>query len=142
MNEIATIKHEVARLLDEDVELTELNLHVYSSRQMPMLFERELAVFSIGSAPNQFASLGKNSSGASYRYGIQFIVKYQDAAEFEETEDICLDIENAIYRILGTEYYNHSMWRKIIFPEYSSKPPTEAAVQNVHIGLIEIRIHP
>ena len=141
MNEIAVIKHEVARLLDEDTEISGLNVHIYKARKMPMLYERELAVFSIGSSPSGGRSLGAGRAGAAYRYGIQFIVKYKED-DFEETEDICLDLENAIYRVLADEYYDHTMWRKIVFPGFSTKPPTEAAVQNVHIGLLDIRISP
>ena len=137
---IKEIRKEVARLLSEDPELKDtLEVTVYDSSQLPGRLKHELCVYSIGSSPTQYPVLGKNSGKPIYQYVLYWIVKF-GSGELAAKEDVSDDIENAIYRVLGVENYDHSMWRKITFPNFSLRPLAPGGVDNSHPGRVVVRI--
>ena len=140
MTLIKEIRKEIARLLSEDTEMQNtFNLHVYDSSQLPGRYNKELCVYSMGSSPTQYPILGKAAGLPVYQYVLYWIVKFE-SGELEEMEDVADDIENAIYRILAEENFSHTLWRKIVFPNFSLRPLAPGGVNNAHPGRILVRI--
>ena len=140
MAEFKEVRAEIGSLLDSDAALTALDVHVYASRQRPGKFNKEICVFSGGNAPNRYASLGNETGGPVYDCVILWLIKFSEG-ELAEAEDVSDDIENAIYRILLKENYDHALWRKIVFPSKSIRPVAPGGVNNAHFGRISVRFH-
>jgi len=137
---IKEIRKEIARLLSLDAEIGgTFQVHVYNSSQLPGKYNNELCVYSGGSSPSQYPVIGKSSGRPVYQYILYWLVKF-DQGQLEEKEDLCDDIENAIYRVLGTENYSNTMWRKIVFPHFSLRPLAPGGVNNSHPGRTIVRI--
>lgn len=139
---IKTVRKEIASLLQADAAITAMNVHVYNSRKLPGTFEREVCVFTLGTAPSTYAVLGKDTGGKYYQFAILWVISFDDTAELEEAQDISDDLEEAIYRVLLDENYNHptNMWRKIMFPNLSVRPTAPAGTQNAHLGQTIVRV--
>jgi len=137
---IKEIRKEIARVLAADTDLGEtMQVHIYDSSQLPGKYNRELCVYSAGSSPTQYPVIGKSSGAPVYQYVLYWIVKF-DSGQLAAMEDVCDDVENAVYRILGEENYRNSLWRKIVFPNFSLRPLAPGGVNNAHPGRVLVRI--
>lgn len=137
---IKEIRKEIARVLEEDVELAgTMQVHIYNSSQLPGKYMRELCVYSGGSSPTQYPVIGKASGRPVYQYVVYWIVKF-GSGDLAAMEDMADDIENAVYRILGEENYSNPLWRKIVFPNFSLRPLAPGGVNNSHPGRVVVRI--
>ncbi|RLC99988.1 MAG: hypothetical protein DRI46_08385 [Chloroflexi bacterium] len=141
MSKIKEVRAEIAALLVADTELTTtLQVHTYASRQLPGRFERELCVFSGGSAPERGAVLGGGNYGAFYQYVLLWLIKFE-TDELAAAEDVSDDVEQVIYRVLLEENKRHTLWSKLVFPGISLRPVAPGGTQNAHYGRTVVRIN-
>jgi hypothetical protein len=140
IQDISATRKYLAGLLEADTEIgTTMQFHVYESRQLPQVYDREIAVFSAGSSPNSYAVLGSATGGPAFQFSIWWLVKFAEG-KLDVAEDISDSVENAIYRVLLEENYKTAYWRKILFPQLSLRPLAPGGVQNAHFGRILTRM--
>ena len=138
---IKSTRKEIAALLLADTELTTtLEVHTYSSRQLPGKFNNELCVFSAGAAPDGGAVLGRGKHGAFCQFVILWLIKFE-SDELAAAEDISDDVEQVIYRVLLEQNEKHAgYWQKLTFPNISMRPIAPGGTQNAHYGRTVVRI--
>lgn len=141
MSAIVDIRKEIARVLEEDSEISDtLQVHVSNSRQLPGKYNNELCVYSGGNAPQKGAALGGPGKDPVYQYIITWLIKFDSKEQLAEAEDVCDNTEHAVYRVLLHENYKNTLWKKVNFPSLSIRPIAPGGTQNSHFGQVLVRM--
>lgn len=110
---------------------------VYGYRTTPMLAKAYMAITYISGWPQPFVATGEQPF---YDFALSIVVKHDnDAATLASAEQTLNETESIIYTTL--EKHRNNLWRKVVYPEPSIRPPAPDDMPRIRYGEVYVRTY-